>query len=62
MGRKQPVNASSCHSMLRRLAEQYKEMEARLREGGRDDLADKEHEHYEAMITAMTVLVKTHNI
>lgn len=59
---KQPVNASRCHDMLRRLAEEYKTTERNLRDAGHTKLADKEHEYYEAMIKAMTVLVRTHDI
>ena len=57
-----PMNAAKCHEQLRRLADDYRQREAQFREAGNDRLADKEHEYYEAMIRAMTVLVRTHNI
>jgi len=62
VAKKTYVNASRCHDMLRRLAEQYKEREEMFREAGKDRLADLEHEHYRTMIDAMTTLVKTHDI
>ena len=62
MPRKEYVNASRCHAMLRRLAEQYKENSRQFREAGNDGKADEEWENYEAMIRAMTVLVRAHGI
>ena len=62
MPRKEYVNASNCHAMLRRLAEQYKDRAQQFQEAGKDKLADEEWENYETMIRAMTVLVRTHGI
>lgn len=62
MPKKEYVNASKCHDMLRRLAEQYKELAYQFQDAGKDKLAEAEWENYEAMVRAMTVLVKTHNI
>jgi len=62
MPKKKCANASLCHEHLRRLASDYKEHEQRLRDAGKDRLADIEHENYEAMIRAMTVIVRTRSI
>lgn len=56
------AEADKCYDMLARFKEQFKTAEKIAREKGMENEARKAHNKYNAMLHAMTVLVKEYDL
>ena len=56
------AEANKCYDMLARFKEQFKTAEQIARAQGKEEAEKKAHEKYNAMLAAMSVLVKEYDL